>query len=539
MIAVDARPSPSRRAKFERVLAKLVLDRPVFTRGQSISVYLDSPLDELCDVTFRLTHKSGRTYAEARVQLDSETLSVALGMALNLPDGEYDIIATPPLAEFFSTTPVERRLPCRVAASPYFDMTTGTYAERRTETLQEIAARGPAPTARLAQLALEGSATPALLLQLLDGVNRSAAGIVSVAGAYLESGQSQRDVEAQLVRLGTRGIDFSSPAIEATIVALAALIEGARHGQVADLSAVAMDKLVFCLAMNCTRGVYGSAGPAPAVSARVEPLSGVTRLLWGVGGCSGSFAAPLALTLAESYEVPPLLHAIAFDEAEGTSMQRHAVDGDTVTFNSWRCGASMLSSSNRSWLASLGPDARIFAATEAETMVHREAALAARYAEAAAGMLSIAFPLWAFEESAVASHWACGRMGDNYIALHATNGLDRAREHRASALLSPAAANLLVCHLGTAVADGTFEAFQARIATLAVSVSDAGFVVETLRDAPLTEAAGNRSFAVNAHLRSAYCTSDAGDTTMEIRFGAEGMRMDFSLPDEPHDGDQK
>ena len=105
-----------RRAKFARVLPRLVLAEPV--AGEPITLLVDPPLDELCDITLRLVHRSGRTYAEKHLQLAPGVTRIPLVRTVNLPEGDYDIVATPPLAEFFSMTPIEHKLPLTVGSPP-------------------------------------------------------------------------------------------------------------------------------------------------------------------------------------------------------------------------------------------------------------------------------------------------------------------------------------------------------------------------------------------------------------------------------------
>jgi len=100
--------------KFERVLSRLAL---ADAGDGEIGVIVDPPLDELCDVTLRLIHSSGRTYAEKALQLDPSVSRIVLTRTTNLPAGDYDVVATPPLAEYFSMTKIERKLPLSVASA--------------------------------------------------------------------------------------------------------------------------------------------------------------------------------------------------------------------------------------------------------------------------------------------------------------------------------------------------------------------------------------------------------------------------------------
>lgn len=98
-----------RLAKFRRVFTHLQLGQSA--PGAPIVVIVDPPLAELCDMTFRLIYENGRTYAQAEVQLNPDTRQVSLGPTRNLPAGNYDVVATPPLKEFFEMTPAEHKMP--------------------------------------------------------------------------------------------------------------------------------------------------------------------------------------------------------------------------------------------------------------------------------------------------------------------------------------------------------------------------------------------------------------------------------------------
>ena len=104
-----------RLAKFERVLPRLDLAPAV--PGEPIAVVIEPPLDELCDVLLRLITGSGRIYAERQVQFGPSVSRVELSPTINLPEGDYDVVATPPLAEYYAMTKIEHRLPLSVGTA--------------------------------------------------------------------------------------------------------------------------------------------------------------------------------------------------------------------------------------------------------------------------------------------------------------------------------------------------------------------------------------------------------------------------------------
>jgi hypothetical protein len=115
--------SEERIAKFERVLARLQLDEAV--PGGAIAVVVVPPLDERCDVTLRLIAADGRTYAQSDVQLSPEVGRVVLSAVTNLPSGDYDVVITPPLSEYFTMTRIEHRLPLTLGVAPVAQSGTG------------------------------------------------------------------------------------------------------------------------------------------------------------------------------------------------------------------------------------------------------------------------------------------------------------------------------------------------------------------------------------------------------------------------------
>ncbi|KKB11308.1 hypothetical protein VE25_13410 [Devosia geojensis] len=102
--------------KFRRILPRL--DLAPAEPGGPITVIIDPPIDELCEVTLRLTHANGRTYAQREVMLSPETDRIPLSPTRNLPEGDYDVIVTPPLAEYYSTSRIEHRIPISIATAP-------------------------------------------------------------------------------------------------------------------------------------------------------------------------------------------------------------------------------------------------------------------------------------------------------------------------------------------------------------------------------------------------------------------------------------
>ncbi|KRA99905.1 hypothetical protein ASD83_05315 [Devosia sp. Root685] len=102
--------------KFQRILPRLALLEP--QPGEGIVIGIDPPMAELCDITLRLVHESGRTYAQRDVQLSPEVTRIPLAATHNLPLGDFEVVITPPLAEYYSMTQIEHRLPLSLGGAP-------------------------------------------------------------------------------------------------------------------------------------------------------------------------------------------------------------------------------------------------------------------------------------------------------------------------------------------------------------------------------------------------------------------------------------
>jgi hypothetical protein len=91
--------------------------------------------------------------------------------------------------------------------------------------------------------------------------------------------------------------------------------------------------------------------------------------------------------------------------------------------------------------------------------------------------------------------------------------------------------------MGRTVLDGNFEEFQTRILALAVQFGGGQTRWTTLRgetlafgwSGPLRVNGNEEPMSDFAHYDSPFCLSEAGNTTMEIRYADYAMRLDFSL----------
>jgi hypothetical protein len=78
------------------------------------------------------------------------------------------------------------------------------------------------------------------------------------------------------------------------------------------------------------------------------------------------------------------------------------------------------------------------------------------------------FPTYAFDEYVLRQGWAFARKGDGYVALTASAGLAMVEkgEHAYRELRAPGRQSTWLCHMGRALVDGDFAAFQSKVLAL-------------------------------------------------------------------------
>src|SRR5205085_5587699 len=110
--------------------------------------------------------------------------------------------------------------------------------------------------------------------------------------------------------------DWDSPlAVETNLAALSHLADLANSDALRDLASVLMDKIFFDLAVNSFQGAYGAskgrADTASVLSARLEPTSGIARLMWGLGNLNENLLGTVSLACCRKYELPEVIRQIA------------------------------------------------------------------------------------------------------------------------------------------------------------------------------------------------------------------------------------
>jgi hypothetical protein len=336
-----------------------------------------------------------------------------------------------------------------------------------------------------------------------------------------------------------------------------------------------MDKLFFSIALNSLNGVFGPAQghatTADVKSGLLDPLSGITRLMWGMGVFNHHIAGTVSLACLENYELPPIIADIAVNPPAELSNREQQGPANKVTYrtpNYMICSAQDFrpgrpGQREHVWQATLSPKAVVFTnhpgcSGESEAHVPNywlgngvlprvaqwNDTLVALYKipeNAIMGFTHAYFPISEFDEYVLRGNTAFARHGEGYLALTAKNGIllteDGPRAYRE--LRSSGSENAWICRMGQAAADGTFAEFQNKITGSDLSFTGLDVRLQTLRGDTL-EFGWEKPFSINgtpqalsgySHYENLYTTVELPCTDMEIKTEAYVLRLNFgSLP---------
>lgn len=401
--------------------------------------------------------------------------------------------------------------------------------------------------------------------------------------------KGERMALAWLHKRGTGGFQEwdSNCYLEEDILALAHLADLARTPQVREMAAVVLDKLLFTMSLNSYRGTFGSSHGrtyAPYIKGgRLEPTSGIGRLLWGMGNFNQRILGSVSLACAETYEIPALIQAVALDQPEALwSKERHA--GEFEPACDLQCGSwevnkvtyktpdYMLASAQdyqpgqagyqqHIWQATLGPDAVVFVTHPpcfSENGAHRPnfwhgnkvLPRVAQWKDVLVaihhlpeddwlGFTHAYFPIYTFDDYTLRQGWVFADKGDGYIALTAAKGLELVRrgDNAYRELRSHGHKNIWLCHMGRATQDGSFGDFQEAILAMSVTFDALSVQVSTLRgeilafgwEGPLQIDGRKQPITGFKHYDSPYCVVDSNSPQMKIQFQEYAMRLHFAL----------
>jgi hypothetical protein len=384
--------------------------------------------------------------------------------------------------------------------------------------------------------------------------------------------------------------DWNSPlAVETILAALSHLADLASSDTLRDLASVLMDKIFFDMAINSFQGAFGAskgrADLASVLSARLEPTSGIARLMWGLGNLNENLIGTVSLASCRKYELPEVIRQIATSPVDAFwSRERQAApaqsdptmpgaghpQGWEVVTASYKTKDFMLSSAQsyqagqpgtneHIWQATLGPDALVFVnhpLNMSEDDSHQPnvwvgngvlprvaqwgdvlIALHQLPADDWLGFTHAYFPAAAFDETALSGQWAFARKGEAYVALMAARGLEFVTHGQTAfrELRSYGLENVWVCHMGQAILDGSFADFQSKILAMAVSAEHLAVGIKTLRGDTLAFA-WEGALRVNGqeqpldparHIENPYCIVDLPAAQIDIVYQEQGVRLKF------------
>jgi hypothetical protein len=381
----------------------------------------------------------------------------------------------------------------------------------------------------------------------------------------------------------------SGEGFEAMLLGLIALVDHAASEMVSDMAAAITDKLLFTLAINTFNGVFGSTrGSTKAASitdGRMEPTSGISRLLWGVGCWNQHMAAGLALACSQKYQCPLVLQFIALDRPEGLwCRERHVVSwhaagdemapGQTVNKVTYKTPDYMLCSAQNYrpgesgldehiWQATMSPSALVFVNHPGcmnqqqayrpnfwcgnrvlpRVAQWRDLILALYYVpdDDWLGYTHAHFPTAAFDEYTLKRGWAFARTGNAYLALTASGGMTLVKSGPGAyrELRSVARQTVWLCQMGRAAQDSTFAKFQNEILALPLTFDGLAVSLVSLRGDPITFG-WLEPFTVKEtelpltnfkHYESPYCTCDLSTSDMDIKYGEWTLRLNLDTLD--------
>jgi hypothetical protein len=363
---------------------------------------------------------------------------------------------------------------------------------------------------------------------------------------------------------------------EEDLLALSHLASLAETEQVVELAAVVIDKMLFTMAVNSYKGVFGSTHGrtySPMIkSGQLEPTSGICRLMWGQGIFNQHLRGLVAMACS-GYDFPLMIAGIATDQREEMwNRERHVISeaGDEVNKVTYKTPDYMLASvqdyrpgekgyQQHIWQATFGPDAVVFVnhpPVISEEGAHRPNFWAGNYVlprvaqwkdalialynlpeDDWLGFTHAHFPVYMFDAYEVRDNWAFVRKGDGYLALYASTGLSLVKRGPAAyrELRAYGRETVWVCQMGRAAVDGSFEEFQQKVLESAADVQGLKVRYTTLRGETLAfgwEGAflcdgEEQPLTGFKHYENPYCTVELPASEMDIRFGDYVMRLVF------------
>ena len=408
--------------------------------------------------------------------------------------------------------------------------------------------------------------------------------------------QGEAAVLRWLKRAATHGFpETSSHSMAQLLIALSHLIDLADSEKIWDLAGVVMDKALVTLALDSYQGFYGAglgaaaAGEPTVRSGYLSPLSGVGRLLWGLGAWNQHLAAPVSLACCPEYEQPALIAALASETLPAAmwASERHAIaersEGTspaprerTLHKAIYKTPDFLLSCAQdfqpgqrgrgeQSWQATLGAEATVFVNHPgADAAASKESAFPSSYwrsgllprvaqyhdllialyalpAEDPFGFTRAYFPTAAFDEQQVGIRdtWAFAAKGDAYIALACSHPIELVQQGMGAYRELRAYGHEVawLCQMGRKADYGSFVDFRKRM--LASRFDCEGFAVSYRQfqgdnvtfdwDGPLCVNDEAQPLQSANHYDGPHCVTDGWPASqMVIVHGEQALQLHFS-----------
>lgn len=367
------------------------------------------------------------------------------------------------------------------------------------------------------------------------------------------------------------------------LLALAHLVDLAETPAVRDMATIVLNKMLFTIALNSHRGVFGSTHartyPGDIKSGRGEGTSGAARLMWGLG----AFTDPkcyVSLALMECYRPPAVIGRIATEPLDELwSRERHGNSLDPaldffggvweISKATWRTPDVMLCSAQdhrpggrgnmqHIWQATLGPDAVAFVTHPPflaesgspnywvgnlvlpRTAQWKDLLIDIRNARPGEGLgfTHAWFPAAAFDECEIGERWVFARKGDGYLALMSKAGIQQVRRGRSAfrELRSHADRDIWICQMGSRRQDGDFAQFKQRVNAMPLAFGDLSVRCRSIRgdeiafgwSGPLTVNGKEVDLKNFPQYDSPFCNAPLPATGMTITSGADRLGMDWA-----------
>ena len=416
------------------------------------------------------------------------------------------------------------------------------------------------------------------------------AGQLYPAGAFTRGGLTGRQLRKKgealaLAWMQARGasgfVEWDTKATYAEVLmALSYLVDLSKTESLWELASVLMDKILYSIALNSFKGVFGAAqgcAGAPAIkSALLEETSGITRLMWGLGVYNHHIAGLVSLACMEKYELPSILADIATGAPEEIwNREQHASAAHPVNKVTYRTPDYMLSSAQdyrpgergdreHIWQATLGPQSIVFVThpgCSSETDAHAPNfwlgnAVLPRVAQWKDTLVALynfpenawlkfthaCFPTSDFDEYSITEHparlsTAFARKGDGYLALTASRGLELVTTGHTAyrELRSVGNQNIWLCQMGRAALDGDFIAFQKKVLAAQVSFDNLNLECQTLRgeslsfgwETPLRINGAAQPLSGFKHFENPFTVAELPCNEMEIKTQDYLLRLKF------------